>query len=28
VVRSVVVYDTHPYAQVPGLRPAGADPAG
>jgi uncharacterized RDD family membrane protein YckC len=29
VVRSVVVYDTHPYAQVPGLRPARAtDPAG
>ena len=28
VVRSVVVYDTHPYAQVPGLRPAAAaDPA-
>ena len=25
VVRSVVVYDTHPYAQVPHLRPAGAD---
>jgi uncharacterized RDD family membrane protein YckC len=29
VSRSVVVYDTHPYAQVPGLRPAAAaDPAG
>jgi uncharacterized RDD family membrane protein YckC len=26
VARSVVVYDTHPYARVPHLQPAGADP--
>jgi uncharacterized RDD family membrane protein YckC len=26
VVRSVVVYDTHPYARVPHLQPAGAAP--